>query len=436
MISSSGETGRVFETVNKVFNESSREGERAVAWVRLIVGGFAALVWAALTSTELAAGLLSAWAGVVVPVALAVVSLVLLQVLKNPEANIRAVIYVSIFADCAAIATMLAMFSISSRGHGYAGTEHNIGLGFLYLAVVAGGMRFSRKAALFGAVLGLVLFLAVRFLVDVPLHGAALATNMVDFSVALLVLVGVGALAFTTAFRTHRMAVAVANQMIFTDRARDRLGAYTSEDVARRAMEVSGDIEIGTGKRVNIAILFTDLRDFTSMSEGMTPEEVLKRVNDYLELMVAVIHKHGGTVDKFIGDAIMAHFGAATPKSDDAVRAIRCAAAMRAALAEHNMRRATEGLGPLKHGVGVHYGSVIYGNVGTSRKVNATILGDAVNLASRLESSTKSLGVDTLYSKELLDAAGEDDEYPPVRPVGTIEVKGRKQPVEVYTLAA
>jgi adenylate cyclase len=187
-----------------------------------------------------------------------------------------------------------------------------------------------------------------------------------------------------------------------------------------------------------VAVLFCDLRGFTTASEQQQPEEVVRQLNAYFEVMVAVIHAHGGVVDKYVGDAIMAVFGAPTARPDDARRAVKAGLAMPHALRLHNARRHMDGLGPLRIGVGVHCGDVVAGNIGTARHAQYTVIGDVVNLASRLEHATRDHGVVALFSKDVVDAAhaasdGDGTSAPlPLVPRGSITVKGRAQPVDVF----
>jgi adenylate cyclase len=136
-----------------------------------------------------------------------------------------------------------------------------------------------------------------------------------------------------------------------------------------------------------------------------------------------------GVVDKYIGDAIMAVFGAPVPKPDDAVNAVRAAVKMRRALQVLNTRLAERGLATLRTGIGIHTGEVVAGNIGSERRMEYTVIGDAVNLASRLETSTKDLGVNVLISEDTYALTKHVVE---ARPVREITVKGRKAPVMTY----
>jgi adenylate cyclase len=187
-------------------------------------------------------------------------------------------------------------------------------------------------------------------------------------------------------------------------------------------------VQLG-GQTLTVTILFTDIRSFTTISEKMNAQELVGLLNEYFTEMVGIVTLADGAVDKYIGDAIMAVFGAPVPKPGDAVNAVTAAVRMRQALKRLNVRLEARGLQPLRTGIGLHTGEVVAGNIGSEQRLEYTVIGDAVNLASRLESSTKELGVNVLIShdtwllvKDAIDA----------RPVKEIFVKGRKQPVMTY----
>ena len=183
------------------------------------------------------------------------------------------------------------------------------------------------------------------------------------------------------------------------------------------------------GEKLTVTILFSDLRGFTSISERMDPQQLVGLLNEYFTEMVNIVMNEGGVVDKYIGDAIMAVFGAPVPKADDAVNAVRAAVEMRRALVELNERLTARGQPALRTGIGIHTGEVVAGNIGSERRMEYTVIGDAVNLASRLESNTKDLGVDVLISEDTYELTKHAIE---ARPVREITVKGRAQPVMTY----
>jgi adenylate cyclase len=175
--------------------------------------------------------------------------------------------------------------------------------------------------------------------------------------------------------------------------------------------------------------LFSDIRGFTTLSEKMDPQHLVALLNEYFTEMVNIVMDEGGVVDKYIGDAIMAVFGAPVAKPEDAANAVRAAVRMRIALRELNTRLAGRGLPPLRTGIGIHTGVVVAGNIGSERRMEYTVIGDAVNLASRLESSTKEVGADVLISEDTYELTKSTIE---ARAMREITVKGRNQPVMTY----
>lgn len=210
------------------------------------------------------------------------------------------------------------------------------------------------------------------------------------------------------------------------DKLRTTFGKYMTASVVEHLM--SGKVQLG-GEILNVTILFTDIRSFTTISEKMEAKQLVALLNEYFTEMVGIVMEEEGVVDKYIGDAIMAVFGAPVPKPEDAIHAVRAAVRMRKALVHLNEKLATRGLGPLKTGIGIHTGEVVAGNIGSERRMEYTVIGDPVNVASRLETSTKDLGVNVLISEHTYQLVKEHID---ARPVKEITVKGRKQPIMTY----
>ena len=236
-----------------------------------------------------------------------------------------------------------------------------------------------------------------------------------------------------TPFKTHdeiETLVSGYNQMVDGLQERDQLrttfGKYMTESVLAHLL--NGKVTLG-GETIKVTILFSDIRSFTTISETMDAQTLVGLLNEYFTEMVGIIMKHGGVVDKYIGDAIMAVFGAPVPTANDAVNAVQAALDMRHALARLNDRLAARGAQPLRTGIGIHTGEVVAGNIGSEQRMEYTVIGDPVNVASRLESCTKELGVNVLIS---------DSTYQEVhtsiaaRPVERLSVKGRVEPVMTY----
>ena len=209
---------------------------------------------------------------------------------------------------------------------------------------------------------------------------------------------------------------------------RGRLARFLPREVADQISQ--GDAALG-GREMVVTVLFSDLQGFTALSENLPPADIVAMFNEIRARMTAVVFEHLGTLDKFVGDATMAVFGAPLTRPDDAARALRCALAMRAAMNELNAERQRKGLATLRAGFGMHTGRVIAGNVGSSERLEYTVIGDAVNVAARVESLTRQLGADILCTAATREAAG--DAFV-TRALGSVEVKGRTAPVEVFAV--
>jgi adenylate cyclase len=220
------------------------------------------------------------------------------------------------------------------------------------------------------------------------------------------------------------------NTMVDGLRERDKLKTTMGKYMTSAVMEhlLSGKVHLG-GETLTVTILFSDIRSFTTISEKMNAQELVALLNEYFTEMVGIVMDSGGVVDKYIGDAVMAVFGAPVPKSEDPVNAVTAAVRMRQALWKLNISLAARGLQTLRTGIGIHTGEVVAGNIGSERRMEYTVIGDAVNLASRLESNTKDLGVNVLISEDTWNLVKHAIE---ARPVREITVKGRKQPVMTY----
>lgn len=209
------------------------------------------------------------------------------------------------------------------------------------------------------------------------------------------------------------------------EKVRNLLGKVVSPEVASELLK--GDIELG-GEEREVTVLFSDVRGFTSLCEGQAPKQILSLLNEYFSAITAVIEANGGVVDKFIGDAVMALFGAPVAQTDATERAIRTAFGMEQALARVNADFATRGLPPITIGIGINTGKVVAGNMGSPSRLNYTVIGDGVNLASRLEGLTKQYGATIIVSEACVQAAPGFS----YRELGVTQVKGRQEPVRIF----
>jgi adenylate cyclase len=178
-----------------------------------------------------------------------------------------------------------------------------------------------------------------------------------------------------------------------------------------------------------VTILFADIRRFSAAAEAHTPEEVIGFLNDYFRVTSEAIFRHGGTLDKFMGDGFMALFGAPIAHADDADRAARAAVEIMEHLAKLNREKADSGFCPLVIGIGMNTADVIAGNVGTDRRMEYTVIGDGVNIAARLEKLTKKYEAKILISQAMYDRLSHKAS---AIPYGEAVLEGRSNPTRIY----
>ena len=322
---------------------------------------------------------------------------------------------------------------------GTPGYASNLSHAIVFIATIASGMRMSIGAASLGVILATIGVTGAITLDHVFMHHPL--SHPHELAAALTVFLASCLLAIFLARRSKLLLREGVAFMAAASQARaaaeGTLGAYLSPEVAAQAL--AGKAPAPGGVRRPVAILFSDLRGFTAYGESLSPERLLAELNAYLEAVVPAITAHGGTIDKFMGDGIMVVFGATEAQPDAALRAVRTAIAMGDALALHNEDRAARDRPPLEHGIGVHWGNAIVGNVGTKERLDHTAIGDVVNTASRLQTETKRIGVQILISGAAVKAAraaAPDGRAPLCASRGRLRVRGRSEALDVYTPVA
>ena len=210
-------------------------------------------------------------------------------------------------------------------------------------------------------------------------------------------------------------------------RTRRTLERYVSKNLVKEILDNPGGYYSSLrGVRVPATILFSDVVGFTALTENSDPEGLVRQLNEYLSRMTAAVFDHGGTLDKFVGDAVMAVWGNVRSRgpAEDAKSAARAALAMRRELWTLNQRWFADGIVPFAIGIGINQGDVVVGNIGSQEKADPTVIGDAVNLASRLEGLTRTYGVDILLGPSATELV-RDEFY--VRSVARVQVKGKSE---------
>jgi adenylate cyclase len=234
---------------------------------------------------------------------------------------------------------------------------------------------------------------------------------------------------------TVRRSQALLRRQAVAERERANLARYFSPNLVDELAQL--DQPLGADRRQHAAVLFADIVGFSAFAERERPETVIALLRAHYERLATVVFAHGGTLDKYIGDALMATFGAPRPGADDASRALAAAKAMIASLAEWNVERRAAGVEPVLMGVGVDYGPVVQGNIGSERRLEFTVIGDTVNVAERLEALTRELGVDLVVSDRLVAAVRREGGETLLE--GLVEgeaaaLRGRDEKVPVWVL--
>ncbi len=222
--------------------------------------------------------------------------------------------------------------------------------------------------------------------------------------------------------------VAMGHGLEEREKLKETFGKFVNKEIAEQVLK--GEIKLG-GERKEVAVFFSDIRSFTAISEKLEPEEVVEFLNEYMTRMVNCVNVTNGVVDKYIGDAIMAVWGAPISYGNDTANAINGALMMRNELMMFNKRRGGPKKPIIKIGCGINCGPVLAGQIGSEERMEYTVIGDAVNLASRIESLNKPFGTDILISS---DAYAKVRNIFRVEPMQKIKVKGKSEPQQIYAV--
>ncbi len=296
-------------------------------------------------------------------------------------------------------------------------------LGYLWVVNLPDSIVFSSRDVL-GLGLGIEEVLA-RYLDPNAVALTRLSTQIVFLVLVTMIL----ALAVWRSRRLVHRQVAAESQ-------RTALARYFSPNIARE-LATRNPSEDRTSVQ-QVAVLFADMVGFTAISERLKPNDLIDLLREFHGRLARAAFAHDGTVDKYIGDAIMVHFGTPYPKADDPVRALACASEMMMELNRWNSERTGAGEEAIHIGIGIHYGEVVVGNIGDAQRLEYAVLGDTVNVASRLEQQSRQAGASIIVSDEVIAAVhaqGADpaELLPDLRREDTLSVRGRQQPIGVWT---
>lgn len=309
---------------------------------------------------------------------------------------------------------------------------------YVFCALVA-GLTFRPRLALLASGFGAAQYLGFYFLdrehLDAlggpdPILLQDLTAPPIYFFKALM-MIGAGAVVAVVAQTARRLVLRAALEEQEKSAIHRLFGQYVSADARDKIVREQSGLR---GEIRSVAVLFCDLRGFSGFSENLAPEEVVAQLNEYLDRMADAISSEQGAIDKFIGDAIMAVFGGVLQLERPCAAAFAAARKMRGILRLLNQERAARGLAPLENGIGLHYGPVLQGPIGSADRKDFTVIGDAVNIASRLEGLCKDYGEGVIVSADFAEQLDAKDRAL-VRQLGETRVKGRQAPVRIFALA-
>lgn len=399
----------------QILAHSALLGERAVAWARL---AFIALVGAATQLGAIISGERTGspseapLRGVVVGLYLGFTLGTLWATYRDREGRPRRAFYAPFAFTAVDYGFLLANVWIDTHLVGLAPVPH-VAAASAALFVCFSLARYSVwhiAASVVGAIVTVTLTAHVQGWLSVP-WGAFVAACFVALGVLI-------------AFTNQRI-----KKMFIDVRRHENLSRFLPRQVVDRVLKSAGAALEPVEREVTI--LFSDIRDFTSLSERKPPEQVLRFLDDYFGHMAQIVKGHEGMLNKFLGDGLMAVWGVPEPQPDHAERALKAAIDMKKKLAELNAERQRAGLLPIRIGIGVHSGVVAAGMLGGADQREYTVIGDAVNLASRIEGLTKSVGADILASERAFQLGGGRLHG---ERVGEEKVKGRASGVVVYAV--
>ncbi len=295
-----------------------------------------------------------------------------------------------------------------------------------YILIAHSALRSSRRAAITVTGLSIVGYAAVwYFSFGNP------AIHSVSTHAAIIHILAMCVMGWTVGYTVKKMQLLVfkfAENLVRREMAESALRRYVSHQVAKKILDSpDAGASMGEGRRTHVAILFSDIRGFTPMSESMEPEALLELINKYFGRMVDIVFKHNGTLDKFVGDALIVVFNDPCLQSEAEKIAVACAVEMQKEMLLFNREQEVAGKKTLDIGIGVHCGIVVAGNVGSESRMDYTVIGDTVNFTARLQGQTPAGAIHV--SSAILAKTAADFTY---RSLGLREFKGCAEPSEVY----
>ncbi|MCB1169151.1 MAG: adenylate/guanylate cyclase domain-containing protein [Leptospiraceae bacterium] len=358
-----------------------------------------------------------------------------LVLMSNSRIGIKLFNYVTLVADYALITGVLLFWQLTESPHNAGFTLKNPTNYYYLIPLLIPAFQFRLKYILVSFALFMVIHVGT---LAICLHYGIEATRqwyeyVMGEGVILADVIPTRPVIFSlvalTTGLTIRRSLSMLQRLASVEAQKTLLSRYFSPELAQRL--VANPDQLHSGERRYVTVLFSDIRGFTSLSENLPPEDVARMLTDYREKITDIIFRHGGMIDKFIGDAVMAVFGVPETRgaSEDARAAVACARDMLTMLPDFN--RSLNGIpARLDIGIGLHCGEVFAGTIGAENRLEYTVLGDTVNTASRLEGLCKLLKRRLIVSREIVDQTDPAQ----FESVARVRVKGRVQPIQTFTL--
>jgi class 3 adenylate cyclase len=283
------------------------------------------------------------------------------------------------------------------------------------MLIVLSGLRYDTRVVIYNGVATVLLHAScVPWLVPSGFQLPVLTVGLLTLS----------CVAFCTAYNSASLVRVYREATI-----KEQLARFLSPELVEQVVRQPSLLQRRTERR-NATVIFADIRGFTRISEQLTPERVVELLNEVLEQMTLAIMQHQGMVDKYIGDAVMGVFGVPLHVEDHALRAARAALDMRDRLIQLNAQLRQQGLPEVSIGIGLHTGELLFGAIGSTRRLDYTVVGDTVNVASRIEGMTRSYPVEILLSDATRAAVGD---AMPLYSIATVQVKNRTEPLRLWS---
>lgn len=347
--------------------------------------------------------------------------------------------YIGILGDNIIVTGLLLYYTIRFSPDNFSFAVKNPLLWFLLLPVILAGIQFRFRYLFFSIIL--LLFIYTGLVSYTFWQGVPVTENWVEYVLGPAIIPGdyianraltILSISLVMTYMIYR-TIGMVQRIGQIQSQKTNLARYFSPDMVAEISEHPDEID--KGSRHEVAVLFLDIRGFTSMSEGLTPEKLAAFLSEFRGLMSSQIFEHGGTLDKYIGDAVMATFGTPVPsqiEGQDVRNALNAALGMLESLKQFNSLRQEQGMEDVRIGIGLHSGEVFAGNIKAGEHVEYSVLGDAVNTAARLESMCKKFKASLLVSENFMQHC---DSNLIIEKLPRVILRGKTTPIQIYKLA-